>query len=157
VKPDLVAPSGDEGGLVVSARPRGVPPIGTPGCYMGVVGTSFAASHVSGTAALLYEATKSVTAARDAILNTAEDLGEPKEAQGRGLLRIDRALGRIRETNQRPEATPLLGLIGLAAVPLIGILSAAAREAKIERKNTLQNRPSPISSSTPLSTRRNYN
>jgi subtilisin family serine protease len=115
---------------------------------MGVVGISFAASHVSGAAALLYEATKSVTAARDAILNTAEDLGEPKETQGRGLLRIDRALGQIRETNQRPEAAPSLGLIRLAAVPLIGLLSAAAREAKIERKNTLQNRPSLISSST---------
>jgi subtilisin family serine protease len=138
MKPDLVAPGGDEGGLVVSARPRGVPPIGTPDCYMGVKGTSFAAPHVSGAAALLYEATKSATAARDVILNTAEDLGEPKEAQGRGLLRIDRALGRIRETNQWTEAAaPLLGLIGLAAVPLIGILSAAAREAKIERLRTL--------------------
>jgi len=105
---------------------------------MGVMGTSFAAPHVSGAAALLYEATKSATAARDAILNTAEDLGGPREAQGRGLLRIDRALGRIRETNQWTEAAaPLLGLIGLAAVPLIGILSAAAREAKIERLRTL--------------------
>ncbi len=103
VKPDLVAPGGDKDGPVVSARPRGAPPIGTPDCYMGVVGTSFAASHVSGAAALLYEATKSATAARDAILNTAEDLREPKEAQGRGLLRIDQALGQIRETNgQRP-------------------------------------------------------
>ena len=115
---------------------------------MGVMGTSFAALHVSGAAALLYEATKSATAARDAILSTTEDLGEPREAQGRGLLRIDRALERMRETNQRPEAAPLLGLIGLAVVPLIGILSAVAREAKIERKNTLQNRPSPISSCT---------
>jgi len=140
MKPDLVAPGGDRGGPVVSARPRGVPPIGSPvdDCYTGVMGTSFAAPHVSGAAALLYEATKSATAARDAILNTAEDLGEPKEAQGRGLLRIDRALGRIRETNQLTEAAaPLLGLIGLAAVPLIGMLSAAAREAKIERLRTL--------------------
>jgi subtilisin family serine protease len=140
MKPDLVAPGGDEGGLVVSARPRGVPPIGPPvdDCYTGLMGTSLAAPHVSGAAALLYEAAKSATVARDVILNTAEDLGEPKEAQGRGLLRIDRALGRIRETNQWTEAaTPLLGLIGLAAVPLIGILSAAAREAKIERLRTL--------------------
>ncbi len=75
MKPDLVAPGGDKDGPVVSARPRGVPPIGTPDCYMGVMGTSFAASHVSGAAALLYEATKSATAARDVILNTAEDLG----------------------------------------------------------------------------------
>jgi subtilisin family serine protease len=138
MKPDLVAPGGDKDGPVVSARPRGVPPAGTPDCYMGVVGTSFAAPHVSGAAALLYEAAKSATVARDIILNTAEDLGEPKEAQGRGLLRIDRALGRIRETNQWTEAAaPLLGLIGLAAVPLIGLLSAAAREAKIERLRTL--------------------
>jgi subtilisin family serine protease len=138
MKPDLVAPGGDKGGPVVSARPRGVPPAGSPDCYTGVVGTSFAAPHVSGAAALLYEATKSATVARDVILNTAEDLGEPKEAQGRGLLRIDRALGRIRETNQWTEAAaPLLGLIGLAAVPLIGLLSAAAREAKIERLRTL--------------------
>ena len=140
MKPDLVAPGGDRGGPVVSARPRGVPPIGSPvdDCYTGVMGTSFAAPHVSGAAALLYEATKSATAARDAILNTAEDLGEPKEAQDRGLLRIDRALGRIRETNQLTgAAAPLLGLIGLATVPLIGILSAAAREAKIERLRTL--------------------
>jgi subtilisin family serine protease len=147
-KPDLVAPGGDKDGPVVSARPRGVPPADTPDCYMGVVGTSFAAPHVSDAAALLYEAAKSATVARDVILNTAEDLEGPREAQGRGLLRIDQALRQIRETNQWTEAAPLLGLIGLAAVPLIGILSAATREAKIERKNTLQNRPSLISSST---------
>jgi hypothetical protein len=122
---------------------------------MGVVDTSFAASHVSDAAALLYEAAKSATAARDVILNTAEDLGEPKKAQGRGLLRIDQALGQIRETNQRPEAAPLLGLIGLAAVPLIGILSAAAREAKIER--TLYKTGHHLYPALhALSTRRNY-
>jgi len=139
IKPDLVAPGGDRWGFVVSARPRDMPPIGPPvdDCYMGVAGTSFAAPHVSGAAALLYEATKSIAAARDAILNTAEDLGEPKEAQGRGLLRIDRALGQTRELHRGTEAVLLLGLIGLAAFPLLGILSAATREAKIERLKAL--------------------
>ncbi len=43
---------------------------------MGVVGASFAVAHVSGAAAvLLYEATKSAAAARNAVLNTAEDPG----------------------------------------------------------------------------------
>jgi len=140
IKPDLVAPGGDRRGLVVSAKPRDAPPIGPPvdDCHVGVVGTSFAAPHVSGAAALLYEATRSIVATRDAILNTAEDLGEPKEAQGRGLLRIDRALGQGQKINGGVEvAASFLGLIGLAAVPLLGILSAAAREAKIERLRTL--------------------
>ena len=132
-KPDLVAPGGDRGGLIVSARPRGVPPIGPPvdDCYMGMMGTSFAAPHVSGAAALLYEATKSAAAARDAILNTAEDLGEPKEAQGRGLLRIDRALGVVRRDETPGVAA--FGLAALAAIPLLGLLVAASRDAKIER------------------------
>jgi subtilisin family serine protease len=133
MKPDLVAPGGDRGGLIVSARPRGVPSIGPPvdDCYMGMMGTSFAAPHVSGAAALLYEATKSAATARDAILNTAEDLGEPKEAQGRGLLRIDRALGVVRRDETPGVAA--FGLAALAAIPLLGLLAAVSRDAKIER------------------------
>jgi subtilisin family serine protease len=133
MKPDLVAPGGDKDGPVVSARPRGVPPVGPPvdDCYMGVMGTSFAAPHVSGAAALLYETTKSAAAARDAILNTAEDLGEPREAQGRGLLRIDRALGVVRRGETPGVAA--LSLAALAAIPLLGLLAAVSRDAKIER------------------------
>lgn len=94
---DLVAP----GSGIVSAVPvrtLGVceedPGAVTDPPYCNITGTSFAAPHVAGAAALIWSKCRSL--GRDTLssllVNNAEDLGLPAREQGRGMLRVDWAL-----------------------------------------------------------------
>jgi len=148
MKPEIVAPGGDWGQEIVASRPPDVEPLCRPvgKCYMGCVGTSMAAPHVSGAVALLLEAMggrrqDSSFVVKKILMETAEDLGEPREAQGAGLLRVDKAVEKARGETAAPTASPGLPLALLGAVASllmgVGILSEAARRATGDRVSLL--------------------
>ena len=63
------------------------------GSYSSLSGTSMAAPHVAGAAALLATNGFSATETRDRLLDTAEDIGLDANEQGSGLLDVPAALG----------------------------------------------------------------
>ena len=148
MKPELVAPGGaptrNLEDTVVASRPRRAkptcPPVGD--CYMGCVGTSMAAPHVAGAAALILEEVKKREAATEhkpqfvkrILMETAEDLGEPRNAQGAGLLRIDKAVERATQQAQVVQGQDLapliMGIFG-AFVAGFGVLSALAANSRV--------------------------
>jgi len=92
-KPDLVAP----GEKIVSARPVSHPGGGGGGSAVLVQdGTSMAAPHVSGAAALLMARNEELIGrperVKDVLCRTATDLGRTRDFQGAGLLDVLRAL-----------------------------------------------------------------
>jgi len=148
MKPEIVAPGGDRGQEIVASRPPDVEPLCLPvgKCYMGCIGTSMATPHVSGAAALLLEAMggrrqDSSFVVKKILMETAEDLGEPREAQGAGFLRVDKAVEKARGQTAAPAASPGLPLALLGAVASIlmgvGVLAEAARRAAGDRVSLL--------------------
>lgn len=121
-KPDLVAPGVD----IISARADEVKmgqPIGRD--YTSATGTSMAAPHVSGLAALLLEARPEATPGliKEAFTSTAKDLHFSEWVQGKGLPRSQAALEYIRThevpIEKEPTTAPpvpgcLASLLGLA-------------------------------------------
>jgi hypothetical protein len=89
-------------------------------------GTSFAAPHVTGAAALLREAFPNLTAAQivDILLRSATDLGEPgtDAVYGRGMLNIEAAFAPLGET-----AVPAGEAVNGAGDPLASSALAAGR------------------------------
>ncbi|MBX5484881.1 MAG: S8 family serine peptidase [Myxococcaceae bacterium] len=105
--------------------------------YAPYSGTSMAAPHVAGAAALLFAQVPSSTnaAVRAALLATAQDVGEPgvDPESGHGLVRVDRALAALR-AGMEADGPPMTGFLvhceGLrctfadASVPLEGDIVA---------------------------------
>lgn len=142
IKPELVAPGGDVGQEIVASRPKDVTPQCEPvgECYMGCIGTSMAAPHVSGAAAVLLEAMGGrnrdrAFVVKQILTKTAEDLGLPKEEQGYGFLRIDKALEALKGEEATSATTAaaafdLTAVLGAAALALTGLalLTTASRQ-----------------------------
>jgi len=102
LKPEIVAPGVD----IISARAKGTR-AGKPldNHYTSATGTSMAASHVSGIAALLLEANKGASPQliRESLLHTAKDLGLDDYAQGAGLVTADTALQYVQTHGNPPD------------------------------------------------------
>jgi len=105
VKPDLCFPGVD----IVAARASGTT-MGTPKGehYTAASGTSMATPHASGLAALLLQARPGATPAlvKQAMMDTALDLGADPNAQGTGRARAEHALAAIRGDQPPVEPTP---------------------------------------------------
>ena len=84
IKPDVVAPGVD----ITSLSNTG------PTAYVSHSGTSMASPMVAGVAALMYEQDKSLSpaAVKNKIMNTCVAIGEPRTAEGSGIINIDKAL-----------------------------------------------------------------
>ena len=91
-KPDIVAPGT---GIVSCSAGFGVTPFGIiKNPYVAKSGTSMAVPAVSGAAALVWQRYPQLTNAqvRERLLYSAQDMGEPWERQGWGMLHAGRAL-----------------------------------------------------------------
>jgi len=102
LKPEIIAPGVD----IISVRAKGTK-AGKPfdNHYTSATGTSMAASHVSGIAALLLEANKGASPQliREALLHTAKDLELDDYAQGAGLVTADAALSYVQTHGNPPD------------------------------------------------------
>jgi len=121
VKPDVCFPGTD----IVAARAAGTN-AGRPTSewYTAVSGTSMATPHASGLAALLLQAKAHLTPAevRQALMETALDLSQDRNAQGAGRARAKHALDKVRG---EPEPSPSdrngeKGCLPAFLVPLVG-------------------------------------
>ncbi|MBB6214533.1 serine protease AprX [Anaerosolibacter carboniphilus] len=85
IKPDVVAP----GVNITSLSNTG------PTAYVSHSGTSMASPMVAGVAALMYEqdANLSPSSVKNKLMNTCVAIGEPKTAEGSGIININKALG----------------------------------------------------------------
>jgi len=121
VKPDICFPGTD----IVSARAAGTS-MGTPvnDRYTAASGTSMATPHASGVAALLRQAVPTLTPlqAKLALMETALDLGQDKNAQGSGRARADLALAKAKgePVPQPPPDDGKKGCLPWFLVPLMG-------------------------------------
>jgi serine protease AprX len=121
VKPDICFPGTD----IVSARAAGTR-MGTPvnDRYTAASGTSMATPHASGVAALLRQAVPALTPlqAKLALMETALDLGQDKNAQGSGRARADLALAKAKgePVPQPPPDDGKKGCLPWFLVPLMG-------------------------------------
>lgn len=104
-KPDVCAPGTD----IVAARATGTG-LGVPvdDYFTAVSGTSMATPHVAGLAALLRQAKPSLTPAemKQALMETALDLGQDANAQGAGVVRAEQALQFVLGQTPTPGPTP---------------------------------------------------
>jgi len=116
LKPEIIAPGVD----IISVRARDTR-AGKPldKYYTSATGTSMAASHVSGVAALLLEANRKASPQliKEALMNTAKDLGVDDYSQGSGMLTADLALEYV-QTRENPlelvdHAPPSSALLNL--------------------------------------------
>ncbi|GAA4471294.1 S8 family peptidase [Phytohabitans houttuyneae] len=137
VKPDLAAPG--EG--IVAAAPAGVPPLGEPvgEAYQRVDGTSMAAPHVAGSAALLAQLHPQWTPAelKDGLMSTAVEVaGAGPYAVGTGRVDAGRATGQavtatgslstyLRWPNQGAARTQAITWRNTGASPVTLALSGA--------------------------------
>ncbi len=98
---DVAAPGGNNATFVYAACSRTsllIPVCQTGNFYVGAQGTSMAAPHVAGTAALLVPSLgRSPSSIKNRIRNTADDLGQPGNDPnyGMGRLNVARAVGAI--------------------------------------------------------------
>ncbi|MFD8937348.1 S8 family serine peptidase [Streptomyces sp. NPDC059578] len=90
VKPELTAPGVDIKAAASSLTNGGADPSG----YTAMSGTSMAAPHVAGAAALLKQRHRNWTQRelKGALIASAKDTGDPTLVQGTGRLQVDRAL-----------------------------------------------------------------
>ncbi|MFE9659513.1 S8 family serine peptidase [Streptomyces sp. NPDC005955] len=90
VKPELTAPGVDIKAAASSLTDGGADPSG----YTAMSGTSMAAPHVAGAAALLKQRHRNWTQRelKGALIASAKDTGDPTLVQGTGRLQVDRAL-----------------------------------------------------------------
>jgi len=90
VKPDVVAP----GSSIVST--------GANGGFVRKSGTSMAAPHVGGQAAILLSAGEEPGEIKDIIIDTSEDLGQEPNTQGAGMININNSISP--DQQQRSES-----------------------------------------------------
>jgi serine protease AprX len=125
VKPDLCFP----GTMIVAARAAGTS-MGTPvnDLYTAASGTSMATPHAAGLAALLLQAKPGLTPAqiKQALMQTALDMGADENAQGTGRARAGHALAVVEgeepppEPEPEPEPPPQKGCLPTFLIPLVG-------------------------------------
>ena len=123
-KPDICFPGTD----IVAARASGTS-MGSPlnEQYTSASGTSMATPHASGLAALLFQAKPDATPAqiKQALMDTALDMGADPNAQGAGRAQAEHALAVIKGEEPPPEpppepTPPPQGCLPTALIPLIG-------------------------------------
>lgn len=110
---DIAAPGGLSGQLIHSTWPSGIPcPTGGPN-YCTASGTSMAAAHVSGVAALVW-ATRpdlSLVQVRNLLLETAHRTGAPSTDLGAGRLDAQAALRQALRSDILPSRSQILGVV----------------------------------------------
>jgi serine protease AprX len=128
VKPDLCFPGTD----IVAARAAGTS-MGSPlnEYYTAASGTSMATPHTAGLVALLLQAKPGLTPAqiKQALMQTALDMGADENAQGTGRARAGHALAMVEgeeppppepEPEPEPEPPPQKGCLPTFLLPLVG-------------------------------------
>jgi len=166
-KPDILAPGGilgpsippDEG--IISTRSSRSERKGYPDeCHTSLYGTSMAAPHVSGSAALILEAVKREEIetinkhffVKSILTKSARDLGYKRDEQGAGLIDVSRALGFVRTYSEKDVVKEDVSLVTSELAPIL-VPTAIAGIASVFLGALLQpskqNAPSPASQAKP--------